>query len=188
MDTARYLRFFLLFRHQSEIRMLSKVEYQYMVALERYIHVQLLDQAARYHETGTIAECMILAMGLMRMSVLCIWEQHVMIRRSYTQRLGRALHKVSDKAWFDADASSALVWVCWVMLAQEEVDYSRNGPIRSMTGGLKRLLSDKTEDWPDQWEQGFAHDFKPLLWHPDYDKYVPAVSKMIENEIAARSL
>lgn len=184
MDTAGYLRFFLLFRHQSEKRPLSKVEYRYMVALERFIHVQLLEQSARYHETGTMAECIVLAMGLVRMSVLCVWEQHVMARRSYTQRLGRALQIVSDNDWFEVGSASALIWVCWIILAQDEVDYSRNSTVRSMIGALKQLLGDKPSLWPNRWEEGFAHQFQPLLWHADYQRYVITVSKIIKDQIA----
>lgn len=187
LDTAKHLRFFLLFRHQSEVRVLSKAEYQYMVALERYIHVQLLDQSARYHETGTIAECLILAMGLMRMSVLCIWEQHVMVRRMYTQRLGQALHKVNDNVWFEAGAANALLWVCWVLLAQTEATISQNAVLRSMISALKKLLGENPERWPEDWEDGFAEKFQPLLWHADYDAYVPSIAKLVDGEIKAQA-
>jgi hypothetical protein len=71
------------------------------------------------------------------------------------------------------------------MLAQKELGYSPNGPIRSMILGLKQLLGEKPGEWPDQWEKGFAHDFNPLLWHIDYDEYVPTILKMIEDEIRA---
>lgn len=182
LDTAKYLRFFLLFRHQAEVRQLSKSEYRYMVSLERYIHIQLLEQSARYHETGSIAECMILAMGLMRMTVLCIWEQHVMIRRSYTERLERALHRVSDKSWSDVNATPALVWVCWVLLAQKEARYSsQNAILRSMAYGLREILGWNLDAWPDGWERGFGTTFQPLLWHADYEAHIPSVVSRIRD-------
>lgn len=167
LDTAKCLRLFLLFTHGLEIRELLKAEYQYIVASERYVHVQLLDQSARYHETDTMAECIVLAMGLVRMSVLCVWEQHVMARRMQTQRLERALRRVNDKTWFESDTAHALVWVCWVILAQSEISYSKNAVLRSMIVGLKHVLGDDPNKWPEGWETGFAGDFQPLLWYAD---------------------
>lgn len=184
LDTGKYLRLFLLFRHGSETRQLSKAEYHYLVSLERFVHVQLLDQCARYHETDTLSECIVLSMGLVRMTVLCVWEQHVVARRLYTKRLDRALRSVGLHAWLIEDAALALVWVCWTILAQTEKCYDQDVIVDLLISGLSKTLGDDPNLWPEGWEAGFAEDYQPLLWHTDQKAFVPVITDLIREYTA----
>jgi len=180
LDTAKYLRMFLLFRHGSETRALTKAEYQYMVSLERFIHVQLLSQQAHHNDTGSTSECIVLAMGLVRMRILCIWEQHFRVRRAHIHRLVEAMRKLTFEAWRDIDALPALVWLCWVLLAQSEpppkdLDFV----IVLLKSALKGVLGEDMEDWSPGWPSYFSDELEPLLWHADYDAFIPIVADLL---------
>ncbi|KAJ9651950.1 hypothetical protein H2198_008813 [Neophaeococcomyces mojaviensis] len=182
LDTAKYLRMFLLFRHGSETRMLTKAEYQYMVSLERFVHVQLLEQQARYNNTGSTSECIVLAMGLVRMRVLCVWKQHFILRKSQTRRLMEAMAKLDFESWLDIDALPALVWVCWVLLAQTEPFCDQDLILELLRSALRNIFGEDMEDWPLGWPSQFSDELEPLLWHSDYDNFIPFVADLLSLE------
>ena len=183
LDTARYLRLFLLFRHDGEVRELSKAEYQYLVALDRYVHAQLLDQAGRYHEEGTMSECIALAITTNRMNILCTWEQLGQIRRMITQRFESALKACGLDPWLKADAAYALIWVCWVALTQTQTFEVQSFVLDSLVSALKIALRTDPKFWPEDWGAGFAGSFQPLLWHADYDAWIPKVIDLVHEHI-----
>lgn len=179
LHIARNLQMFLHFRHGTEMRRLKKLEYQYLISLERFVNVQLFDQAARYHDTGTVNECIILTISLMRMSVLCVWEPLVGCRTKYVQRLEKALRRITYREWTEAEATPALIWACFVILTQSQVKFDSEFILTLLTFGLKSKLGWDMRSWPYKWEDDFVSEFQPLLWHSDYDALLPVVARRV---------
>lgn len=212
LETAKYLRLFLRYRHGTEARALSKHEFQYLVALERNVHNQLLDQTARHHKTDTMDECIALCMAVVRMNVLCIWGQHVRMRSALSGRLLRALKAVGYAPWLDSGVAEALIWVCWVYLAQAQStttdspvlggagerieriwqkrntrfmdDVEKATVVEMLVQGLKAILGHHVSRWSHDWPALFEHQLAPLLWHSDYVGWTPHVVEVVDKSIA----
>lgn len=179
LDVARNLQMFLHFRYGSEMRPLKKIEYQYLVSLERFVNVKVFDQAARYHDTGTINECVILTISLIRMSVLCIWEPLIVCRKRYVERLEKVLRRVTYREWTESGAIPALIWSCYVILAQSQIKCDTELIMTLLTFGLKSKMGWDMRTWPENWEDELANEMQPLLWHSDYDAHLSVVADLV---------
>ena len=179
LDTARYLKFFLLFRHGAAVRDLNKDEYQYLVLLERFVHKQLLDQAGRYHESHTINEVLVLALSATRMTVLCIWEQHRQLRRMLSIRLVKALSVVSFQTWKDQHAVKALIWACWVFFTTSDFPGGQDVALHLLTEAIKMTTKLTDLRTAAEWLQFFSYEIEPLLWHKDWEAHISRISDAV---------
>lgn len=181
LDTARHLKLFLLFRHGTESRAISKEEYHFLVSLERYIHKQLLDQSGRYHDTASINEVIALSLSATRMCVLCIWEQHRQLRCMIRSRLIRALSRTNFTQWAEANAMEPLIWCSWVLSTISNGDSEARRIAGDFLRSALAQMNVELLKTRDEWETFFSDTAQPLLWHDDWKAYIEKIVRLIHD-------
>lgn len=189
LDTASKLKFSLAFRSDKPERRLTSGEFRSLIALDRVTLVQMLDQGARHHDTGTINECIAIALKLFHLSVVIVATQDSWHRARPSKRLELVLRKLQLGCWVRAGAIEALIWICCIMLGPTGVLIDREFFIDLLTRALFECFGrsgsnmvayssarPKVEDWPERWEERVETLLEPLIWHNDCDKRMKEIA------------
>lgn len=174
LSNVKPMRLLLMFRKGSSCRPSSREEFRYLVALFRYIDIQLSILQARYAGLATASECIVLGMGLVRVGGVTRWKHHYRLAKGLLDRLERVL-EMGLQPWIEYDSLCCLIWVCVIALLSVADDRRRQVLQRILLQCLERQMGDGVPITAESLHAHFLQTFTPLLWHSEMDAMIYAM-------------
>jgi hypothetical protein len=180
----------LLMSHDSATRTgrLSIAEYKALMSLLNRSTIDRINLEHDVKNSGSIEECVVLAMNIMRLTVLFHAGPLYTIVVSVISRLRSALKRATFDQFLAVtpDGIDFYLWVCFVGLVNDFPSHNRAVYAELISNTLNVKYLEQT--WPDDWQQQILDILRTFLWSEAVlTKFYPDACQMVEAQILTPS-
>ncbi|EXJ86305.1 hypothetical protein A1O3_03256 [Capronia epimyces CBS 606.96] len=180
LSSVKPFRLLILYRQGSALRPASHSEFQYLIALFRYIDVQLGIVLARHHDTISSSECISICMALLRIRGVTRWKDHDRIAQGLLACLENAL-RPGLEPWIRSDSLPCLAWICVVALFSGVAEQSRQFFLQLLRQCLERQMGPLGPEITHALPTYLGRYIMPLVWPCEIDARLATLGVQLAN-------
>ena len=165
MEAAREMKL-LLVSHDTATRTgrVSISEYKALTSLLNRSTIARIDLDCRLKNSGSIDECVIIALNILRLMILFHAGPLISLMVSVISRLRQALKRATLDLFLTANPSciDIYIWASFVGLVNPFESENRSYFIEMLGNGLRAKYQDS--DWPSNWRTQTLNMLRSFLW------------------------